>query len=1045
MSKTRNNHQPRCSNASKIKRSMALAGLITFSSFSASYGQTYKLQGNVTDLGDSTLKNVVIYNKSTNERVESSSSGNFFINASKGDTLSFRAMGFINQNYIVNDSSFIAIAMNPISKSMDEIIVVGYGSQRKSDITGAIATVSPKTLNAMPVSDVNQGLQGRISGMSVTNNGAPGTTPIVQIRGISSINYSSSPLYVVDGVPGADMGSFDSRDVESIQVLKDASAAAIYGSRATNGVIIITTKRGSVGKKLNVTYDGYVGFQNAWRKLDLLNTDQYLKYERALNGAAGIASPPRLDPTSFNAPIYQGASQTYAQTNTNWQDAYFKTGVITQHDVSVSGGSEKSRFYTSAGYFNQTGITPRVGFQRGNFRINSEHKISKAITFGENLYLAYTKQNVEASSGNRTNLVNVIRSLPYLPVTDPTTPSGYRAAMASKDGSDPSNPVEQALLVNQNTVEGMNLLGSAYLDIKFTSWLKFRSTFGLRYANTFQHNYTPIYNDSVTNQTLSSIQDITNRSTTPLFTEQLTFDKYFGEHHLNATAVYEQQEFKSYSETATGNQATNEVQTLQGATNTSISSYRSTAFLLSYIGRINYDYRGKYLLSAAVRRDGLSIWSPGNKYANFPSVSAGWRIDQENFMKNSALISELKLRAGWGRTGLNAIGILGSNYPYQAIVVANGATYPYNNTITSGNASYYNTIANSNLNWEITDQSNVGLDLGLWNNKFTLTTEYWTRKTNNLILNIPTPGSIGYNESGAQQNIASMKNYGVDVQIGYNKMEGAFKWNVTGIVSVVRNKVLSLNNASASIYDGGDADFGGGDPITKTAAGHPAQSFFGYVTDGIFQNQQEVSNSAYQTANTAPGDIRFKDLDGNDTINSNDRTYLGSYIPKFSYSLNYSANYKNFDFSVYFQGVYGNKIFNASRIITEGMQRLFNAGVNVLNAWTPENTNTNIPRAISGDPNQNARPSTRWIESGSFLRVKNLMLGYTLKPSSFSWMTDRVQSLRFYVSSQNLFTFTGYKGYDPEVGSKNGSLTNGIDYGQYPAARSFQVGVQANF
>ncbi len=1008
--------------------------------------QTLKtVRGKVTDETGNPLSNVSVSIANKNRGTVTGADGSFSLQAASGDVLSVSYVGYQATDIVVGNSSDYSVSLKAAAGNLDQVIVVGYGTQRKSTLTGAISSVDSKTINALPVSSVQQALQGRVAGLTVTNNGAPGTEPIVRIRGISSINFASDPLYVVDGFPTGGIGNFDSKDIQSVEVLKDASAAAIYGSRATNGVIIITTKKGSKDGKLNVNLDSYVGTQSPWNKIDLLNTDQYLQYERALNGAAGINLPPRLQPENFSQPIYDGTSQTYAQTNTNWQDEYFKSGIITQQHLSVSGGNQVSRFYSSAGYFKQDGITQGVNFERGNFRINSEHVISKVFTFGENVFLSYAKQRLEVSSGNRTNLVNVIRNLPYLPVYDPTTLGGFRNSENSFDGSDPTNPVEDALLINNATRQSMKLFGTAFAQVNFTSWLNFRSTFGLDYSTNFQHAFTPIYNDKGRSAPLAVITDNTSRNISPLFTEQLTFDKTFGNHHINATAVYEQQEFRNYTETATGNQASNDIQTLAGATNTSITSSRSEALLLSYIGRVNYEFASKYLLSAAIRRDGLSVWAPGNKFANFPSVSAGWRIDQENFMKNSKAISQLKLRAGYGETGLNAVGIFGTQYPYQAVVNANGAAYPFGNVFTPGNSSYNNTIANASLEWEKTKQLNIGVDLGFLQNRITVVAEFYKRNTDNLILNVPTPASAGYNSGGTSQNISSMENSGIDLQLGYNKTKGDFTWNATGIISTLKNKVLSLNTPTATIDQGGDADFGGGSAITRTTSGQPVQSFYGYEVDGIFQSVEEVNKSPYQTDKTSAGDLRFKDLDGNDTINAADRTFLGNYFPKFSYSFNYNASYKNFDFSIFFQGVQGNKIFNASRIITEGMARLFNAGTNVLNAWTPQNTNTNIPRAISGDPNQNVRPSDRWIEDGSYLRLKNVALGYTLSRSSLMWTKGAVSSIRLYVSSQNLLTFTKYSGWDPEVGSKNTTLTNGIDYGQYPAARSFQVGVQASF
>ena len=1015
------------------------------------------ISGKVTDETGDPLSGVSIVVRGTSRGTVTNSTGSFTMSVDPGETLEFSMVGYKTFSLKLGQETSVSIQLVSDISKLNEIVVVGYGTQRRSNVTGAIASVSSKALAELPVASVEQALQGRVAGLTVTNNGAPGTSPIVAIRGISSINFSSTPLYVIDGFPTGNIANFDSRDIESVEVLKDASAAAIYGSRATNGVVIITTRKGRRDNRVKVNFDSYVGTQSPWKKIDLLNTAQYLLYERALNGNAyptPISMPPRLEPANFNQPIYAGVPQTFAQTNTDWQDAYFKSGIITQHNISVSGGNTASRFYTSAGYFKQDGIAQGVNYERGNFRINSDHNISKVFTFGENLILSYSKQRYDNTSGNRTRLVNVIRNLPYLPVYDPTTKGGFRNAENSFDGADPTNPVEDALLLGDATNKTLKILGTAFLEINFTSWLKFRSTFGVDYMNLAQHQFSPIFNDKGRSATVSTITDIGSTSTTLLNTQQLTFDKTFGPHHINATAVVEQQGSKSYYQSGKGNQASNDIQVLQGATNISAYSQRSENLLLSYLGRVNYEFSGKYLVSAAIRRDGSSIWAPGRKYANFPSASVGWRIDQESFMTNMRSISELKLRAGYGITGLNAIGIfpslisaggLANDYPWQAVVSANGAAYPFGNSIAT-NSSYYNVLGNANLEWEKTKQMNIGLDLGLLGNKITITAEYFNRKTDNLILSVPTPASFGFNAGGFYSNVATMENKGFELQAAYNKTQGVFTWNLTGNISVIRNKVLSLNTEKASIDQGGDQDFGGGTPITRTVAGQPIQSYYGYIVDGIFQSNDEVTKSPAQNSGTSAGDLKFRDLNGDNKITDADRTFLGNYLPKFSYALNYTAKYRNFDLSLFLQGVQGDKIFNAARIISEGMARLFGSGTAVLDAWSTSHTNTSVPRAVSGDPNQNVRPSTRWIEDGSYLRLKSIIIGYNLPVSVLQSLTrGTVSSFRIYVSSQNLLTFTGYKGWDPEIGSKNTTLTNGIDYGQYPAARSFQAGVQVGF
>ncbi|THU34871.1 TonB-dependent receptor [Niastella caeni] len=1018
------------------------------------------ITGKITNENGEPLSGVSVLVRGTSRGTSTNEKGVFVISAEVGETLEFSMVGYKPHAVKVGDENDITIRLQAEQTNMNEVIIVGYGTQRRSSLTGAIASVSNKTITSLPVPSVEQALQGRVAGLTVTNNGEPGTSPIVRIRGVSSINFASDPLYVIDGFPTGNLMHFDSRDIESVEVLKDASAAAIYGSRATNGVVLITTKKGKRNGKLQVNLDSYVGTQKAWNTIDLLNTQQYLQYERMLNGNAGINPPPRLESANFNQPIYAGATQTYAQTNTDWQDAYFKSGVLTQHNLSVGGGNDISRFYSSAGYFKQDGIAQGVYYERGNFRINSEHRISKLFSFGQNLFVSYSKNRYDNTSGNRTRLVNVIRQVPYIPVYDPTTNGGFRDAENSVDGADPTNPVMDALLLGDAHRRTLKLLGTAYVEVNLTNSLKFRSTFGVDHVGLSQHQFRPIFNSKGRGETQAKIDDVRTNMTTLLFTEQLTYDKTFGDHHLALTAVYEQQGTRAYGEQMIGYQSSNNFQTMFGATNVNAFSTQSENLLLSYAGRVNYEFAGKYLVSATIRRDGLSVWAPGNKFANFPSASIGWRLDQESFMRDVKQVSELKLRVGYGVTGLNGIGIFGklpnsqlaNDYPWQAVVSQNGAIYPFNNTMPSGgNASFYNAISNPDLEWEKTKQMNIGLDLGLLNNRITLSADYYRRKTDNLMLNVPTPGSFGFNNSGVLANVGSMENNGMDIQVAYNKKRGEFQWDVTGLISFIDNQVLKLNTPNATIDQGGDQDFGGGANMTRTVAGQPIQSFYGYVIEGIFQTQAEISSSPFQSDKTAPGDLKFRDISGpngkpDGQITADDRTFLGNYLPDFSYSLNFNARYKNFDAAVFFQGVQGNKIFNASRIISEGMARLFGSGTAVLNAWTPANTNTNMPRAYAGDPNTNVRPSARWIENGSYLRLKNITVGYTIPDNVLKSITKgAVSSFRLYVGSQNLLTFTNYKGWDPEIGSKNTTLTNGIDYGQYPAARSFLVGLQVGF
>ncbi len=576
--------------------------------------------------------------------------------------------------------------------------------------------------------------------------------------------------------------------------------------------------------------------------------------------------------------------------------------------------------------------------------------------------------------------------------------------------------------------------------------MSYRFTAGLDYANNRFSGFSPIYDDGNRTRPIASLQDNRNQFTSTVFTNALTFDKDFGQHHLNVLAVAERQDAKFRGLNASGQRPDNNILVLQGISNPSVNSTFNENVLISYVGRINYEFAGKYLLGASMRRDGSSKFAPGRKWGTFPAVSVGWRLSEEPFLKDIPAISELKIRGSWGESGYNSIG----DYEWQPLIQANNTLYPFGNDPTLG--SYFNQLGNIDLSWEVTTMTNIGVDASLWNNKVSLTAEYYNRETDGLLLRVPIPVSIGYSSSPLA-NVGSMRNYGFEATLGYNYSSTDFNWSLTGTFDVTRNEVLSLATANATIDAGNNSDFGGFD-ITRTQEGEPIQSFFGWEVESIFQSQAEIDalndsapNGFYQNDNTAPGDIKFRDIDGDGQINGDDRTFLGSYLPKLSYGINWGGTYRDFDFTLYLQGVQGNKIYNGTKVIGQGMLRLFNSTTDVLDAWTPSNTDTDVPRAVSGDPNQNSRTSDRFLEDGSYLRVKNLSIGYTIPTDKIGALTNSIISrLRVYVSAQNLLTFTKYTGYDPEIGSKYGNLlTQGIDYGQYPQARTFMAGLNVSF
>lgn len=1006
----------------------------------------FRVQGTVTDNAGEPMVGASVVLEGTTQGAITDASGKYTLDLAddaRNGTLIFSFVGYTTLRVAIDGRATVNVVLEE-GKVLDEVVVVGYGTQKKSSLTGAVSSVSQKDLKALPVISLTQAIQGRVPGVSITNNSSPGSDPIIRIRGIGSISLNPNPLFVIDGVPAGGLNNIDPKDIESLEVLKDASAASIYGSRAANGVVLITTKKGAVGK-MKVNLDSYYGVQSAWKTLDLLNRDEYIRYGTALLTASNQPVPGRF--TNLNTPVYEGASTTFGQTDTDWQDVMFRSAPIMDHQLSISGGNDVSRVYTSLGYFSQDGIMPFTDYQRQSFRINSDHKVAKWLTLGQTLLVATDKRRLERDGGGRSLIMNTMRMTPYWPVRDPTKIGGFSTTAQGLDATDPENPLRIAEQEQQYQIDnGVKLLGTFFTEVKFTNWLKYRFVAGADFANSQFTSFLPIYNDGNRSRTIASLSENRNNFFSTVFTNQLTFDQSFGNHNVNIIAVAEKQDAKSEGISASGQRPDNNIQVLQGISNPNGSSSLSQNSLISYVGRLTYDYAGKYLLGASIRRDGSSKFAPGRKWGIFPSASVGWRISEESFMKSITAISSLKLRASIGQTGYNAIG----DYDWQPLISANSTIYPFGNA-TTNLGSYFNRLGNTGLSWEETTMSNVGFDLSI--GSFDISAELYKRKTDGLLLSVPLPESLGFSSSPLA-NVGSMQNTGFELSLGYNHRSADFNWTLTGTFDMVRNKVLSLATPNATINSGNNADFGGFD-ITRTQAGRPIQSFYGWQVDGIFQSAAEVAaanalgndNAPYQNASTAPGDIRFKDLNGDGKIDGSDRTFLGSYLPKFSYGLNWGGTYKNFDFAVYIQGVNGNKIYNGVKVIGQGMLRLFNASTDVLNAWTPQNTNTDVPRAVSGDPNQNTRTSDRFIEDGSYLRIKNISIGYTFSSEGLKQVTNNVISrVRVYVSSQNLLTFTKYSGFDPEVASRgNNLLNNGIDYGQYPQARTVLFGVNLGF
>ena len=1020
--------------------------------------------GRITDEDLNPIPGANILIKGTTLGTTTDTEGKFSLSVPDANSvLVITFIGYMTQEVAVGNQTEINVSLKADVQQLSEVVVVGYGTQKRSSLTGSVATVNSKEVTALPVSNVASALQGRVPGVMVTNNGGPGTNAIVRIRGIGSITQNADPLYVVDGFPtpaGFSLNSVDTKDIESVEILKDAAATAVYGSRAANGVVLITTKTGSKDQMVHVDFETYVGTQSAWKEFDLLKRDQYLAYGTALATNAGGTPPSRF--SAMNDPIYAGTTQTFAQTETDWQNEMFRSAPISQFQASLSSSTEKSKMYFSVGRFKQDGIMLGTSYDRYNARLGVEAKIGKRFTLSENVQATQQNNYNQLESSGRTMIMHMLRSVPYITVHNPNVPGGYNGT-TSADGSDPENPVRLAEM-DKRTNQNFYILSNTSLQANIIEGLKYKFTFGASYSANRALQNDPIFSDGgYQGRTTHNLTD--NRGATYGFyySNQLTYDKTFGDHTINATLVGERQDDKNNWLNTSGRLATNDINELAGATNLTVDGGLSETYLLSFLARANYDYKGKYLVSVSMRRDGFSGFAPDHKWGSFPGASVGWKLGEEGFIKGISQISDLKLRASYGKVGAKP----NDAYGYVAPVYTN-TLYPFNNASAQG--SYVQKIPNSMFGWEISEMKNIGLDLGLFNDQFTLSTEYFIKDTDDLILSSPPALSSGITDA-TDQNVGKMRNSGWEFTAGYARVGSNFTLNLSGNVAIIKNEVEALYSENAAYFAGGNQDYGAGN-FTRTIAGSSIQHFYLERVAGIFQNVTEIIGSdgmptqpglnlplnpdgtvdmaTYNDPTklnlyTRPGDIRFKPGGPKD---------VGSFLPKLSYGFNAAATFKSFDVTLFIQGVSGNKIYNGTRVITEGMQRLFNSGTEVMDAWTPSNTNTDIPRAVTGDPNGNARASDRFLEDGSYLRIKNLSIGYTLPTSLFGGV---VKKFRIYISSQNLLTLTKYTGYDPEVGNRNSDnindnvgdptryLTNGVDYGQFPQARTFLGGIQIGF
>jgi TonB-linked SusC/RagA family outer membrane protein len=992
------------------------------------FAQTITVKGVVKDATGESIIGASVVEKGTTNGIITDLDGNFALHVPKNAMLVISFVGYKAQEVPVNGNTLLQIVLKDDTKLLEEVVVVGYGTQKKADLSSAIAVLPVKELNKVP-GGLQAGLQSSVAGVQVTNGR-------IKIRGVGSIN-NTDPLYVVDGM--IDGSVPDESNIGSIQILKDAASCAIYGARGANGVIVITTKRGSIGE-VKVNYDGFAGIKNLSHDVDRLNGQELaeLVNEELWNAGKRDATD-YLDAYKDPASIGEG----YDMFN-----ALKRTGFYQKHNLSISGGSENASFRINSFYSTDKPIFIKEETKNYLMQFISDFKKGK-FTFGETASVKLTNHD-----WNDKNLLIALKWPSTIPLYDETSSTGYAGA---GNGTDCANSLAQANL-NWNKGETTTINGNAWMTYEIIPGLKYKFNMGVNLYRYMVQNYEADYSIPYQNHSPDEYSVSSYKTNLFLYENTLSYDKTIGKHNLSVLVGVTSQESKGVSVTAGARDMPSEDVLVLGATqddsSKTVDSSVSHESMFSMLGRINYNFDSKYLFTFNFRRDGSSKFSKDNRYGNFPSLSAAWRVSQENFMKTLPFISDLKLRASWGMLGNSNI----DSYQYQSTVAFSGIYYYFNNTKNSG--ALTTTPSNPDVKWESQYSTDLGLDLSLFDNQLSFTVDYYYKKTSDMLVEVPISYAAGFADNKPTLNAGSIENKGLEFAVTYRKSIGNFDYSVMGNISTVKNNVLSLGSNNSIIADNG---------ISKTAVGRSIGEFWGYVTNGLYRTQEELAADKAFAPNAALGDIRFVDRDGDGTA---DQDYIGDPIPKFSYGVTADVSYKaacgTFDMSMIWQGSNGNDIYNKTRYYGEGMYHYYNCFASTLDRYRaeelvfvnpisglttiyPKNTDTDMPRAVMGDPNQNMRNSDRYVEDGSYLRLKALTIGYTLPKSLTNKLN--IDNLRVYIGGKNLLTFTEYTGFDPEVGDQDSggtNLTRGVDGSTswdstFPNSREYFMGVQLAF
>ena len=986
--------------------------------------QAKTVTGTVTDVSGEPIIGANIRIKGTTTGTITDIDGNFSIEAEPQSVIEVSYIGYLTQETVINNQKSIRFLLKEDTKTLDEVVVIGYGVQKKADLTGSVANINTEKLNTQSNANIGQALQGKIAGVDiVSQGGAPGSGTRIMVRGIGTLN-NASPLYIVDGMYMNSIDHINPNDIASIDVLKDASSAAIYGSRAANGVIIVTTKEGSntEGKPI-IDLSVNLGISTASKFLDMLD-------------AKGWAEVTTIARQAIGKPALDMATDLANKPDNDWQDIMFRPALMQNYNLSVKGGGKYSTYYTGLGYFNQDGIVKGTNYQRYNIQSKNDYKRG-IFSAGTNLIISFSHDKPLHQELRGGMIGTILQSVPTLEKYDDTREGGYGGTYG-----DVVNIPHPLAIIDDNIMdrynENVKIFANLYAQIELFKGLKYKLNLTPDFSFERYKNYLNKYDFGLATNSITQLTESQRRRRNILVENLLTFDRTFGEHKISALAGYTYQDSRFRHIQAYGEGLPQGLEEIEAATtNRSNEGNSWRSVLTSILGRVFYSYQNKYLFTATIRRDGSSKFGKNNRYGYFPSFSLGWNVAEEKFMENVHWLDQLKLRGGYGVLGNQEI----DNYQYSSTITT-GINYPDGNGgLLQG--AFPKNFANPDIKWEETAMTNVGIDFMAFNNRLSLTADYYVKNTKDILLTVPIPISSG-GANDPIRNAGKIRNNGFEFNLGWmDQPNPDISYGINLIGSFNKNKVIAMGSESGSIKGGSTNQ---NITTSETKAGYPIGGYWLISTAGYFNSQEEVDAYAkdgkkIQPA-AEPGDIKFVDANNDGVINDDDRVFQGSPFPDFTFALNGNMRYKNFDLSIGLQGVLGNKIYNATRQTLEDVTKGSNFLASCLDYWTPENKNASHPRLTWDDPNRNTRAeSDRYLENGSYLRLRSVQLGYTFPQT---WFKGAIQHARVYINAENLFTITSYSGYSPDVNADNANY-RGFDNFIYPTNRTFMLGLNVTF